>query len=63
MFWRNGAVTAKEYEYVQTQLNGPIQNILTSVQLSRENEVIAEQLDSLVREFIKVQFHLQNNDH
>jgi hypothetical protein len=63
IFWKDRSVSIEDYEYVQTQLKEPLQNVLTSVESGLENDSILEQLDSLIREFIKVQFYLQKKDH
>lgn len=56
--WDQYPVTSEEYDYVQSRLVRPIQDLLASVQLDMENEVVVERLDTVVREFVEVRFCL-----
>ena len=58
MLWDERAVTTEECNYMQSRLVRPIQDLLTSVQLDMENEVVLERLDTVVREFVRVQSRL-----
>jgi hypothetical protein len=52
--WDERLVTSEEYNYVQSRLAGPIQDLLTSVQSDMGNEMVVERLDNVVREFLRV---------
>ena len=58
MLWDERAVITEECNYMQSRLVRPIQDLLTSVQLDMENEVVLERLDTVVREFVRVQSRL-----
>jgi len=58
MEWDDRALTVDEYNAVRTRLTGPIQSLLESVQLNMGKEATEERLDTLIREFIEVQSHM-----